>query len=49
MVRHIRLRYDWFSHPHILTEQIIKRRIRESVTAGSKAQVPGFDPKIVHG
>jgi hypothetical protein len=28
MVRHIRLRNNWVSKPHILTEQIIKRCVR---------------------
>src|SRR6476620_11144595 len=36
MVRHIRLRYDWLSHQHILTEEIIKRRVREAVVAGMR-------------
>ena len=34
MVRHIRLRYDWLSHSHVPTEEIVKRRVREPVTAG---------------
>jgi thioredoxin-like negative regulator of GroEL len=33
MVRCIRLRYDWLSDQDILTEEIIKRRVREPVTA----------------
>ena len=33
MVRHIRLRYDWLSHLHVLTEEIVKRRVREPVSA----------------
>jgi hypothetical protein len=36
MVRHIRLRYDWLSHHHILTEEIVKRRVREPVSAGMR-------------
>src|SRR6476646_6155706 len=36
MVRDIRLRYDWLSHHHILTEEIIKRRVREPVSAGMR-------------
>jgi hypothetical protein len=36
MVRHIRLRYDWLSHHHILTEEIVKRRVREPVGAGMR-------------
>jgi hypothetical protein len=36
MVRHIRLRYHWLSHLHILSEEIIKRRVREPVSAGMR-------------
>jgi len=36
MVRYIRPRYDWLSHHHILTEEIIKRRVREPVSAGMR-------------
>jgi len=36
MVRHIRLRYDWLSHHHILPEEIIGRRVREPVVAGMR-------------
>src|SRR6266496_46789 len=36
MVRHNRLCYDWRSHQHILTEEIIKRRVREPVAAGMR-------------
>src|SRR6266480_1890737 len=36
MVRHIRLRYDWLSHHDILTEEIVKRRVREPVSAGMR-------------
>ena len=36
MVRHIRLRYDWLSHLHVLTEEIVKRRVREPVSAGMR-------------
>jgi hypothetical protein len=36
MVGYIRLRYDWLSHQHILTEEIIKRRVREPVSAGMR-------------
>src|SRR6476660_1240931 len=36
MVRHVRLRYDGLSHHHILTEEIVKRRVREPVIAGMR-------------
>jgi len=36
MVRHIRLRYDWLSHHYILSEEIVKRRVREPVSAGMR-------------
>ena len=36
MIRHIRLRYDWLSHLHVLTEEIVKRRVREPVSAGMR-------------
>src|SRR6476660_4578517 len=36
MVRHIRLRYHWLSHQHILGEEIIKRRVREPMSAGMR-------------
>jgi hypothetical protein len=36
MVRRIRLRYHWLSNHHIPTEEVIKRRVRESVAAGMR-------------
>ena len=36
MVGDIRLRYDWLSHQDILTEEIIKRRVWEAVSAGMR-------------
>ena len=36
MVRCIRLRYDWLSHQDTLTEEIIKRRVRESMIGGMR-------------
>src|SRR4051794_36864593 len=36
MVRDIRLCYDWPSHHHILSEEIVKRRVREPVGAGMR-------------
>ena len=36
MVRCIRLRYDWLSHLHILTEEIIKRRVRDPWVPGMR-------------
>jgi hypothetical protein len=36
MIRDIRLCYDWLSHHHILTEEIVTRRVREPVAAGMR-------------
>ena len=36
MIRCIRPRYDWLSHLHALTEEIVKRRVREPVSAGMR-------------
>ena len=33
MIRYIRVRYDWLSHQDILTEEIVKRRVWEAVSA----------------
>src|SRR5438046_3078380 len=47
MVRDIGVRYDWFSHHHILTEEIVKRRVRESVSAGMRD--PLLEGKVFKG
>ena len=31
---------SWLSHHHILTEEMIKRRVRESVSAGMRDPLP---------
>ncbi len=33
MVRDVCLRYDWLSHLHVFTEEIVKRSVREPVSA----------------